>query len=125
LVSAINKRGYPTLPTFPHRRNLNNGGGPLEVVLQAIANILVRNTEAISVAASGSSIIVVQGWREDTTGEPDFTSEEKPDPAIMNKDQYKFPNGCDCILVSSSKSLLPTELLSEDALCEHILKEVR
>jgi hypothetical protein len=124
LVSAINKNGYPTLQTFS--RAINNAGGPLDdSVLHAIANILVRNTEVISVAVSGSSVVVMQGREEDTTGEPDSANEEIPDPAMVNEDQYKFPDSCQCILVSSGKSHLPTELLSEDELCEHTLNEIK
>src|SRR5882762_2277122 len=69
LVSAMNKGGYPTLRTF--FRRINSKGGPLDNVLHGIANILVRNTEAISVAVSGSSVVVMQGREEDTAGEPD------------------------------------------------------
>ena len=106
-------------------RKINNPRGPLEDALHAMVNILVRNTEAISVAVSGSNIVVVQGQDEDTTGEPGSAHEEQPDPAIVNKDQYKFPDGCRCILVSSGKSHLPTERLSVDELCEHFVNEIK
>jgi hypothetical protein len=122
LVSAVNESGYPTLRAFSRK---NNPGGPLDDVLHAIVNILVRNTEVISVAVSGSSIIVVQGRDEDTMGEPGSVNEEQPDPAIVNEDQYKFPDGCQCILLNSGKSHLPTEHLSGDELCEHILNEIK
>jgi len=90
-----------------------------------MVNILVRNTETISVAVSGSSIVVVQGWDEETTGEPGSANEEQPDPAIVNENQYKFPDGCQCTLLSSGKSHLPTELLLGDELCEHFVNEIR
>lgn len=123
LVSAINAGGYPTWRAFPHK--INNPRGPLEVALHAMVDILGRNTEAISVAVSGSSIVVVQGLDEDPTGEPGSANEELPNPAIVNEDQHKFPDGSQCILVGSGKSHLPTELLSGDELCEHFVNAIK
>jgi hypothetical protein len=101
----------------------------LDGLLHATADILVRNTEIISVAASGPNIVVMQGQLEDTMGERDSVNEEQPaDPAIMNprhEDQYEFPNGCQCTLVSGGKSHLPKEELSGDKLCEHFLNEIK
>ena len=123
LVSAINKGGYPTLRTFSHE--IYNPGEPLDDELHAIVNILVRDTEPISVTVSGPNIIVVQSRDEDPMGESGSANEEQLDPAIMNGDQYKFPDGSRCILLSSGKSHLPMELLSMDELCKHILNEIK
>jgi hypothetical protein len=123
LISAINKGGYLTLRTFS--REIYNPGEPLDDELHAIVNILMRDTEPISVAISGSNIIVVQGRDEDPMGESGSANKEQPDPAIVNGDQYKFPDGSRCILLSSGKSHLPMELLSTDELCKHILNEIK
>jgi hypothetical protein len=69
IVSAINNDGHPTLrSTSDNKTNVALDRQIRDDILDAIANILVRNKEVVAVAFSGSTIVAMQGQEEQEVG---------------------------------------------------------
>jgi hypothetical protein len=70
-VAGINNAGRPTLRKSSIRNKYNPGPKSSrtfnDILLDATATILVRNQEVIALAASGGSIIAMEGRTEETT----------------------------------------------------------
>ncbi|KIM88365.1 hypothetical protein PILCRDRAFT_255107 [Piloderma croceum F 1598] len=67
-ISAVNKGGYPALK-FSDDRSKKSRQRTLNDVLHAIADILVRDREAVAVAVSGSNIVAMEGQTVEATSE--------------------------------------------------------
>ena len=136
-ISTINK-SYPTLHSADNRKK-SSSRRALNAVLDALADILVRNREVIAVAVSGPNIVAMEGEKEEVTREPDSvmdaadrevlgfavgddTISEVIDlgregitniSAIVNSDMHdaKVHKSSYCMLVTPGQSYLPEDLL--------------
>ena len=69
IVSAINNDGHPMLrSTSDNKTHVDLDREILDEVLDAIANILVRNEEVVAVGFSGSTISTMQAQEEQELG---------------------------------------------------------
>jgi hypothetical protein len=97
-------------------------------VLDVVANTLVRSHEVIAVAASGSSIIAMEGHTEPDSATDNGRIPEEDDysdirissisavvnPDIKDEDKYVFPNGGGCMVISGGNSYIPRRSLQEN-----------
>jgi len=92
-ISTINK-SYPTLHSADNRKK-SSSQRALNAVLDALADILVRNWEVIAVAISGPNIVAMEGEKEEVTREPDSVNMELVDAA--DREVLGFAVGDDTI----------------------------
>jgi hypothetical protein len=74
IVSAINNDGHPMLRSpYDNKTNITLDGQVLADVVDAVANILVRNEEVVAVAFSGATLVAMHGQEMEvaTSGESD------------------------------------------------------
>jgi hypothetical protein len=93
IVSAINNDGHPTLRSASdYNTNIALDRQIRDDILDAIADILIRNEEVVAVAFSGSTIVAMQGQEEQevgvtTGGESDSANAKQWDAEQLDAEQ--------------------------------------